>query len=89
MICCVFSLESPRQGDSNEYTQYTIFSIKKKTTLNYSKSPAMNFFQRIQEQVRNSRGKLAITVRATEVLLYVNCLSLRAICNGPFCTLFY
>ena len=26
-ICCVFSLESPHRGDSNEYTQYiyTIF----------------------------------------------------------------
>ena len=24
-VCCVFSLESPHRGDSNEYTQYTIF----------------------------------------------------------------
>ena len=22
-VCCVFSFESPYQGDSNEYTQYT------------------------------------------------------------------
>ena len=28
-VCCVFSLESPHRGDSNEYTQYTIFNIKK------------------------------------------------------------
>ena len=21
-VCCVFSLESPHRGDSNEYTQY-------------------------------------------------------------------
>ena len=28
-VCCVFSLESPYRGDSNEYTQYTIFNIKK------------------------------------------------------------
>ena len=27
-VCCVFSLESPHRGDSNEYTQYTIFNIK-------------------------------------------------------------
>ena len=27
---CVFSLELPHRGDSNEYTQYTIFNIKKK-----------------------------------------------------------
>ena len=42
-VCCVFSLESPHRGDSNEYTQYTIFNIKKKFTLNYPKSGAMGF----------------------------------------------
>ena len=39
----MFSLESPHGGDSNEYTQYTIFNIKKKITLNYPKSSAMRF----------------------------------------------
>ena len=29
-VCVVFSLESPHRGDSNEYTQHTIFNIKKK-----------------------------------------------------------
>ena len=43
-ICCVFSLESPYCGDSNEYTQYTVFNIKKKITLNYPKSAANGFF---------------------------------------------
>ena len=28
-VGCVFSLESPHRGDSNGYTQYTIFNIKK------------------------------------------------------------
>ena len=42
-VCCVFSLESPHRGDSNEYTQYTIFNIKMKIILNYSKSAAMVF----------------------------------------------
>ena len=42
-VCCVFSLESPHRGDSNEYTQYTIFNIKKKITQNYPKSAAMGF----------------------------------------------
>ena len=42
-VCCVFSLESPHGGDSNEYTQYTIFNIKKKITLNNPKSAAMGF----------------------------------------------
>ena len=33
----MFSLESPHRGDSNENTKHTIFNIKKKITLNYSK----------------------------------------------------
>ena len=28
-VCCVFSLESPHRGDSNENTKYTIFNIEK------------------------------------------------------------
>ena len=28
MVCCVYSLESPRWGDSNEYTQHTIILLK-------------------------------------------------------------
>ena len=26
-VCCVSTLESPHRGDSNPYTQYTIFNI--------------------------------------------------------------
>ena len=44
VFCCVFSLESPHRGDSDEYTQYTIFNIKRKITLHYPKSAAMEFF---------------------------------------------
>ena len=70
-VFCVFSLESPHRGDSNEYTQYTIFNVENKITLNYLKSAAMPFlFQGTQERVRNSHGKRTISVRATEVLLY-------------------
>ena len=43
MVCCVLSLESPHRGNSNEYTQYTVFYIKKKITLNYPKSAGMGF----------------------------------------------
>ena len=39
----MFSVESSQRGDSNEYTQYTIYNIKKKITLNYPKSAAMGF----------------------------------------------
>ena len=71
-VCCVFSLESPHRGDSDECTQYSIFIFnfkKKKIALNYPNSAAMGFFQGTQARVRNSDGKLAISVRATEVLL--------------------
>ena len=39
----MFSLESPHLGDSNEYTQYTIFYIIKSITRNYPKSTNMRF----------------------------------------------
>ena len=46
-VFCVFSLESPHRGDSNENTHNIPFSIKKrKITLNYPKSAAMGFFPR-------------------------------------------
>ena len=43
-VCCVFLIESPHRGDSNENTQYTIFNMNKKNTLNHPKSAAMGFF---------------------------------------------
>ena len=45
-VCCVFSLESPHWGDSNEYTQYTIFNIKKEITLNYPKICSYGIFSK-------------------------------------------
>ena len=42
----MFILESPQGGDSSEYTQYTIFNMNLKNTLNYPKSAAMGFFPR-------------------------------------------
>ena len=42
-LCCMFSLESPHSGDSNEYTQCTVFNIKKKIALDYPKSAAKGF----------------------------------------------
>ena len=45
-ICCVFSLELPHRGDSNEYTLYTIFNMNKKNTLNYPKPAVMGFFSK-------------------------------------------
>ena len=74
-IYCVFSLETPHPGDSNEYTQHTISNLEKKITLiipNIIMSAALGFFsQGTLERVGNSRHKRAISVRATDVLLYL------------------
>ena len=45
-VYCLFSLESPPRGDSNNYTTkfHFIIIIKKKITPDYSKSAAMGFF---------------------------------------------
>ena len=51
-VCCVFALESPHRGDSNEYTQHPIFNKKKKKIiLKDKKSAAMGFIQGLPEQV--------------------------------------
>ena len=71
-VYSVVSLESPHRGDSNEYTKYTKFNIKKENHTKLSQICSYGiFFQWTQERVRNSRGKRAISVRATEVLLYI------------------
>ena len=45
-VCCVFSLELPHRGNSNENTKHTIFNRKKKIPLNYPKYAAIRFFPR-------------------------------------------
>ena len=79
-VCCVFSVESPHRGDSNEYTQYTTFEITtqyttfeitKEITLNYPKSAALDFFPRDSRASSKSGGTPAISVRFTEGLLYM------------------
>ena len=70
-VNCEFSLVSPHLGDSNEYTKYTIFSIKK--DIHPKLSQICNygiFFEGTPERVRNNRDKRAISVRAIEVLPY-------------------
>ena len=62
-VCCVFSLESPHRGDSNECTQHTIYyQYKKENHLKLSQklimSAAMGFsLLGTQRRVRNSRGE--------------------------------
>ena len=45
-VYCMFSLESPQRGDSNEFTQCTSSQYKKKIILNYPKSATMEFVPR-------------------------------------------
>ena len=41
---------SPHRGHSNDYTQYNIFNIKKRITLNYPKSGAMGFWKGLKNE---------------------------------------
>ena len=45
-VCCVFSLELPQLGDSNEYTQYTSFNIKKENRSKLSQIRSYGIFPR-------------------------------------------
>ena len=49
----MFLFKLPHRGDSNEYTQFTIFNIKRKIDLNYLKSAAMGFL-RLKEEFKTA-----------------------------------
>ena len=55
-VCCVFSLESSRLGDSNEYTQHTIIIYKKRKSTDIT--PNTTLFAAIGFFVRDSRTSL-------------------------------
>ena len=62
------------RGDSNEYTQHTNINKKEnhpKLCQIQSCLQLWDFLLGIQERVRKSRGKRAVSVRATVVLLYI------------------
>ena len=50
----MFSLESPRRGDSNEYTQYTIFNMNRKNTLNYPRLQLWAFSKGLENEFETS-----------------------------------
>ena len=66
-VCCVFSLESPRRVHEIHHFQYQ----KENHHGEYQICSYGVLFQGTQERVRNSRGKRAISVRVTELLLYL------------------
>ena len=61
-VCCVFSLELPYPGDSNEYTQYTIINIKKNLPKFSPNLQLWDFFQGTQECVLVRQGIRVIRV---------------------------
>ena len=64
-VYCVFSLESPHRGDSNVYTQCTIFIVKKIIIPDLSKSAdSGDIFPRDSR----TSSKQPFSVRATEVM---------------------
>ena len=71
-ICCQkiqYIRNTMSLGNFNEYTQYTIFNMKKKKHSKLSQICRYGrVFQGTQEQVRSGRGKQAISVQAIEVL---------------------
>ena len=70
-LYCMFSLESPHRGDSNECTQCTIRQYSKEIHPNISQICSYRvFFLGDQERVRYGRGRRAIIVRAIGVLLF-------------------
>ena len=65
----MFSLEPPHRGDSNEYTQYTIFNMKKgKSHYIITIIPKLQLWDSFPRDSRKS--KRAISAQATEGLLY-------------------
>ena len=68
-LCCVYSLESPHRGDSNECTAY-ICKIKEEILPKLSVYRIWRKALRTQERIRFIHGKRAIGVRAIEVPLY-------------------
>ena len=71
-VYCVFLLESPHRGDSNENTQYTIDNMNKKNNLNYPKSAAKGFFSK---GLRNEFETAVVNEPSVFVPLKVNCIS--------------
>ena len=53
-VCCVFSLESPHRGDSNKYTQSTIFNINRIITQNIPNLQLWDFYRGIPERIRTA-----------------------------------
>ena len=73
MVCCVYSLESPHRGDSNEYSQHTIIvnEIKKipKVSLFASSPGSMINPQWLELPMSRTNFHGPKDVRATEVRL--------------------
>ena len=74
IVCCVYSLESPHRGDSNEYTQHTIIVENRKDfpklSLFASWTGAMTNPQWLELPMFRTNFHGPKDVRAIEVRLY-------------------
>ena len=69
-VCCVLSLESPHRGNSNEYTIYH-FQYKKISSPKFYQIGSVELVPSDSKSSSKQHGKRAISVRVTEVLLYI------------------
>ena len=54
-VCCMFSLESSHRGNSNEYTQYTIFNIQKENHPKLSQICSYGFLYQLRDSRTSSK----------------------------------
>ena len=71
-VYCVFSFESPQRGDSNDYTQYTIFNIKKRKLWDFSKGLKNEF-----ETAMVNEPSVFEPLKFYSITLYINLILFR------------
>ena len=71
MVCCMFSLESPHQGDSSEYKTVYHFQYKKENHTKLSQICSYGFFSRDSKTSLKQPCKQDISIGVIEVLLYM------------------
>ena len=52
-VCCLFSLESPHRGESNEYTQHTIINVKEEITIDYPNYDKVYSYRMFSKGLKN------------------------------------
>ena len=77
-VCCLFSLELPHRGDSNEYTQYTIINIKKTITLDYPNYDKVCSYTMFSKELKNQFETAVVNEPSVFEPLKVYCINLKS-----------